>query len=410
VRNWAGNVTFAASQLHRPTTVEQLQQLVADSPRIHALGTGHSFNRIADTDGELATVADLDLPTVVDPHARTVRVAGGVRYAQLAVELEAQGWALPNLGSLPHISVAGACATGTHGSGNANQCLAAGAVAVEFVRADGELVTMTRDDPDFGGSVLALGALGIVTTLTLEVLPTFALRQDVWLDNPRDAVLDQLPAIMAAGYSVSLFANWRRPDVIDLVWVKSLADATPVDGREWGGRPAGTPQHPVIGEDPAAATEQLGVAGPWHARLPHFRAEFTPSVGHEQQTEYLLPREHGPAALRAVAGLPLQDVLQICEVRTIAADDLWLSPFGGRDTIAVHFTWVDDDARVQPAVTAVEAALAPFDPRPHWGKVFATDPATVRAHYPRLADFAALAARHDPDRCFGNAYLDRFVY
>lgn len=410
VQNWARNITFTAQTLHRPTTVDELQHLIAERPRIRALGTGHSFNRIADTEGELVSVADLDVPIVIDPEARTVEVGGGARFAELAVELDKAGWALPNLGSLPHISLAGACATGTHGSGVANRCLAAGVAGVDFVRADGELVRVSRGDADFGGSVLALGALGVVTRMTLDVVPTYDLRQEVWTDAPTDVVLDRLDEIMAAGYSVSLFTSWSQPDVIDMIWVKSAAGADAVDGHAWRARPASAPMHPIAGEDTSAATEQLGVPGPWHARLPHFRAEFRPSAGDEQQSEYLLPREHGAAALAAVRELSLASALQICEVRTVAADDLWLSPCHDRDTIAVHFTWVADDERVQPAVAQVEAALAPFDPRPHWGKVFAMDPAHVRAAYPRLDDFAALAARCDPDRRFGNAYLEAYVY
>jgi xylitol oxidase len=333
-----------------------------------------------------------------------------MRYAELAVELDAAGWALPNLGSLPHISVAGACATGTHGSGVGNRCLAAGASAIEFVRADGELVRTSRADPDFGGAVLALGALGVVTRLTLDIVPSYDLRQDVWLDAPLQVVLERLDEIMSAGYSVSLFTGWSRPDVVDMIWVKAPADAEPVDGRAWRARPAQEPMHPIAGEDTSAATEQLGVAGPWHARLPHFRAEFRPSAGDEQQSEYLVAREQGAAALAALREVDFGSSLQICEIRTIAADDLWLSPCQGRDTLALHFTWVADDARVRPAVAAVEAALAPFDARPHWGKVFAMDAADVRAHYPRLADFGAYAARCDPDRRFGNPYLEAYVY
>lgn len=411
VRNWAGNITFTARQVHRPRTVEQVQELVARTPRIRALGTAHSFNRIADTDGDFVTVADLDVPITIDPQRRTVDVGGGTRFAELAQTLHDQGWALPNMGSLPHISVAGAAATGTHGSGSTNRCLSAGAVAVEFVRPDGELVTVTADDPDFGGAVLSLGALGVVTRLRLAIVPTFELRQDVWLDAPTEAVLANLDEIMAAGYSVSLFTDWHRRDVIDKVWVKSRPDEYGrVDLAALGAHPADTPQHPITGQDTAAATEQLGVPGPWHERLPHFRVSFTPSAGDEQQTEYLLPREHGPAALAAVGEVPVQAALQVCEVRTIAADDLWLSPFSGRDSIAVHFTWMDDDALVQRAVAALDEALAPFDPRPHWGKVFGMAPDVVRGRYPQLERFRALAARHDPERRFGNDFLERYVY
>jgi xylitol oxidase len=410
LRNWAGNVTYTATRLHRPRTVEELQHLVATTPRIRALGTRHSFSRVADTDGDLVTVADIDVPIGIDADARTVEVGAGIRYGELAPVLDDAGWALPNLGSLPHISVAGACATGTHGSGDTLRCLATGAVAAQYVRADGELVTVTRDDPEFGGSVLALGALGVLTRLTLELVPAFELRQDVWLDAPLDTVLERFDEITSSGYSVSAFLSYDRPGIVDQLWVKSRPDREPVDGRAWGARAAEAAVHPVAGADTAAATEQLGVPGRWHARLPHFRLEYMPSAGEEQQTEYLLPREHGPAALAALQALDLRAALQVSEIRTIAADDLWLSPTHDRDSVAVHFTWVDDDVLVQPAVAAVEAALAPFEPRPHWGKVFRTDPDTVRAQYPKLPEFTALAARQDPEHRFGNAFLERFVY
>jgi xylitol oxidase len=355
-------------------------------------------------------VAGITGAPVLDEATMTVGTRAGATYGELSAHLAASGRALHNLGSLPHISVAGACATGTHGSGDANACLAAAAVAVEFVRGDGELVRMSAKDPAFPGSVLALGALGVVTRLTLGVEPAYEVRQDVWLDAPLATVVDQLADIMSSGYSVSLFTDWSRPDLIDKIWVKSRGDEEPPDGRQWSARRADAPQHPIAGADPSAATVQLGVAGSWHERLPHFRAEFTPSVGHEQQSEYLLPREHGPSALLALSGIDLRPALAVCEVRTVAGDELWLSPCHDRDTSAFHFTWVDDDELVQRAVTAVERALAPFDARPHWGKVFAMDPHDVAAHYPQLAEARKLAALHDPDRRFGNPFLERFLY
>jgi alditol oxidase len=278
------------------------------------------------------------------------------------------------------------------------------------VRADGELIEVVQDDPAFAGSVIALGALGIVTRLTLAVEPTYDMRQDVWLDAPVDTVLDDLDAVLSSGYSVSLFTDWSRRDVIDKIWVKSRELQPPPDGSRWGARPADAPQHPIAGHDPVAATQQLGAPGPWNERLPHFRIEFTPSSGDEQQSEYLVAREHGADAIRVVHDLDLTGVVQVAEFRAIAADGLWLSPFHDRASVGLHFTWVDDEAAVQTAVVAVEAALAPFDPRPHWAKVFRIEPAAVRAHYPRLRDFQALAATHDPDRKFGNDFLERFVY
>jgi xylitol oxidase len=327
----------------------------------------------------------------------------------VAAALHERGLALHNLGSLPHISVAGACATGTHGSGNGNRCLAAVATGVEFVRADGELIRLDRGDADFGGAVLALGALGIVTRLTLEAQPSYEIRQDVWLDAPLDTVLAHYGEITAAGYSVSLFSDPNTRGRIDQIWVKRRNEPA-ADGTRWGARPAEQDVHPIAGQDARAATEQRGRPGPWHERLPHFRPSFTPSSGDEQQTEYLLPREHAAAAIAAVHTLDLTHVLQVAEFRTIAADDLWLSPFHGRDSVAVHFTWHDDEAAVQQAIAQVEELLAPFDARPHWGKVFRVTRDELAHHYPRLPDFRALAARHDPDRKFGNAFLGAYVY
>jgi xylitol oxidase len=405
LRNWAGNVTYSADRLHEPRTVEELQEIVARSPRLRALGTGHSFNRIADSD-ELVTVRGL--PDSTDIRADRVVAPGGARYTELAAALYARGLALHNLGSLPHISLAGACATGTHGSGDHNGSLPTAVTAVEFVRADGELVTVEHTDPDFGGSVLALGALGVVTRMTLAVEPAYQIAQDVWVDAPLRTVLEHYDEITASGYSVSMFSS-GAPDRIDQIWIKRRG-AQATDGTPWGARPAEHAMHPIRHMDVRAATEQGGLPGPWHERLPHFRASFTPSVGDEQQSEYLIPRVHAAAAIAAVHGLDLGELLQVAEFRTIAADELWLSPAHGRATAALHFTWRNDPDAIAVAVAALEKALAPFEPRPHWGKVFAMSPDEVLRHYPRLAEFRALMARHDPNRKFGNPFLERYVY
>jgi xylitol oxidase len=410
ISNWAGNVTFSTDRLQAPTAVEQLQQIVAGAERIHALGTGHSFNRIADTDGELVTVRELPGGLEIDREGMVVTVPAGARYGEVAQALHERGLALHNLGSLPHISVAGACATGTHGSGNANQCLAGAVRGIEFVRADGELVAVAADEPSFPGSVIALGALGVVTRLTLAVEPTYDVAQDVWLDAPVERVVAAYDEITASGYSVSLFSWPEARDRVDQIWVKCRAGEPAVDGRAWGARPAETDVHPVIGQDSRAATEQRGIRGAWHERLPHFRASFTPSAGDEQQTEFLIPREHGAAAVAAVLALDLTAALQVAEFRTIAADDLWLSPYHGRATTGVHFTWHNDDDVVSAALEKVSAALAPFDPRPHWGKVFPTSRDELARHYPTLPEFRALVDRYDPGRKFGNDYLATYVY
>jgi alditol oxidase len=409
-RNWAGNVTFAATGLARPGTVTELQELIAAGGRLRPLGTGHSFNRIADSDGVQVSVAGLPHVVQVDPATATVEASAGLTFHQLATALDAQGWALANMGSLPHISLAGACATGTHGSGSALGCLAAGVRGVELVRPDGELVRLGADDPALPGAALSLGALGVVTRLRLAVEPRYRMRQQVQVDVPLERLLADLDAVMAAAYSVSLFSDWSDSGAVQSVWFKSRVGEE-VDTGRWGGRPAASAQHPLRGIDPAATTDQLGRPGPWHERLPHFRPEFTPSAGHEQQSEYLLPRQHGADAIAAVAALGLGAVLQVCEIRTVAADGLWLSPFHGRDSVAVHFTWRDEEELVDAAVRRVEEALAPYDPRPHWGKVFRLPPEQVRGHYAaELGRFRELAAAFDPERRLGNAFLASYVY
>ncbi|WP_346538858.1 FAD-binding protein [Micromonospora sp. DPT] len=405
-RNWAGNVTYSARSFHRPSTVDELRRLVAGSDRIRAVGTGHSFNRLGDTTGDLVSLAGLPPTVEVDRERGTVTVAAALRYGDLATRLHAEGLAVANLASLPHISVAGSVATGTHGSGDGNRNLAAAVAGLELVTADGDLLTVSRADGDrFAGMVVSLGALGVVTRVTLDVVPTFAIRQYVRRDLPAD----RLDAAFASAYSVSGFSTWRS-STVDQVWRKQLADQPPPPADWLGTTAAEAPLHPVPGLDPVHCTTQLGEPGPWHERLPHFRLGFTPSSGDELQSEYHLPRAAAAGALAALGGMRhrIAAVLQISELRTIAADDLWLSPNQGRDSLAIHFTWVDDAAAVLPVLAEVEQRLAPFAPRPHWGKVFTLDQPSVAAAFGRYADFAALLTELDPTGKFRTDLLDRY--
>jgi xylitol oxidase len=410
LRNWAGNLTYSAADVRRPRSVEELQELVASSRHVRAMGSRHSFSTVGDTAGVLVSTRDIGLVTEVDAGTATAVVPGAATYAEVSVRLEQDGWALPNLGSLPHISVAGACATGTHGSGVRNGCLATAVEAVEMVRGDGELVTVHSGEPDFPGVVVSLGSLGVVTSLTLRLEPTFDIAQDVLLDVPSDVVTEAGRELLGSAYSVSLFTTFQTPATVDSVWRKHRTDRGPASTETWGGRPADHPVHPIVGLDASSATEQLGRPGRWHERLPHFRAAFTPSVGDELQSEFLLPieslREVWPPLCEGSGRF--RDALQVMEVRTVAGDDLWLSPFQGRDTLAVHATWVSDWERVRPALTALEELVAPYDPRPHWGKVFAAwDAERIAAGYPQLPRFRDLADRLDPTGCFINDYARR---
>ena len=408
--NWAGNLTFSAARVHRPASLPELRTLVAGSRRVKALGSGHSFSDIADTDGDLLELSALPPEFDVDSATGTVRVAAAVRYAELARLLGTYDRALPNLASLPHISVAGSVATGTHGSGNANGGLGTSVRALELVTADGEIRVLSReaDGDRFDGAVVSLGALGVVTHLTLDTVPAYEVRQRVFTGLELADAAAHFDAVTGAAYSVSLFTDWRAPR-FGQVWLKQVAEAGD-PGIPWA-RPAARPMHPVPGMDPANCTAQDGEPGPWSERLPHFRSGFVPSSGEELQSEYLVPRAHALAALDALAELrgTIAAVLQVCEVRTVAADRLWLSPAYGRDTVALHFTWIKDPAAVRPVLGAIEAALAPLDPRPHWGKLFTTAPDRIRAAYPRMADFRALVEETDPAGKFGNAYLRRLL-
>jgi alditol oxidase len=400
--NWARNVTYGATEIHRPSSLDELRSVVAGAERIRALGTRHAFNRLADTSGSLVSVADLPRVIEVDSAKSTVRVAAGLRYAEVASHVD--GYALPNLASLPHISIAGACATATHGSGVKNGSLSTSVTGLEIVTADGDVINLVRGDPDFPGAVVNLGALGVVTALTLDLVPAFEVRQYVY-DGLSFA--EDLLGILGGAYSVSLFTDWGGP-VINQVWVKQrttdpefIVPATP----------AGGPRHPVPGMAVENCTQQMGVPGPWHERLPHFRPEFTPSSGAELQTEFMVSRADAINALYAVNEIRdrIHPVLQISEIRTIAADDLWLSPFYKRDTVSIHFTWIADTEAVLPVVTLVEEQLAPFAPRPHWAKLFTLAPEVVRSRYERLPDFQALARRFDPAGKFRNIFVDGLI-
>jgi alditol oxidase len=402
--NWAGNVAFRADGVYRPASLPLLRSLVARSRKVRVLGTGHSFNDIADTSGALVSVAALPGTVEIDTAAARVRVAAGMSYAELARRLHAKGYALPNLASLPHISVAGSIATATHGSGDSNGNLATAVAELEMVTADGDVVSLSRGLDGFPGAVVGLGALGVVVGVTLDIVPAFDVRQEVHEDVPFDAAAGHLFDIVSRAYSVSLFTRWREPR-IDQVWVKRLGRE---QGEEdwFGARPATEPRHPVPGMPAVPCTAQLGVPGPWFERLPHFRSDLTPSVGEELQSEYLLPRRHAVAALRALDAIRdrVAPVLQICEIRTVAADDLWMSPSYRRDTVALHFTWIKDTRAVPPVIRLIEERLAPFDPRPHWGKLF-----TLRPVYERLPDFLDLMRHFDPSGKFTNEFLDRHL-
>ena len=406
-RNWAGNLTYRAEALVAPRSLDELQEVVAGTERVRALGSRHSFTEISDTEGVLVSLAGLpDAASVeVDEESGTATVGAGAAYGAVGVELERRGWALATMASLPHISVAGAIATGTHGSGDATGSLASAVAGIDYVGADGEVRALRRGDPDFDGSVVALGALGILTRVTLDVEPTYAVRQDVYTGLSWSAVEQHFDAITSTGHSTSLFTRFDDSGIRQ-AWFKSrLADAP---GETFGAVAATGPLHMLDDAPTESVTDQTGVPGPWLDRLPHFRMEFTPSRGAELQSEYLVPRSSGLAAiteLRRLADL-MAPVIQVAEIRTVARDALWLSSSYDTDVVAFHFTWLLDEPAVYAVLPALEAALLPLGARPHWGKCFVARADELAPLYPRWDDFRRLRERQDPGGKFGNAFLD----
>lgn len=408
--NWSGTYHYHTDKVFQPTTVVEVQDAVRASAKVRGLGTRHSFNGIADSNA--AQISMLGLKDVtVDAASKMARVGAGARLGDLAVQIDKQGWALHNLPSLPHISIAGCCATGTHGSGAKNGNIATAVRSIEFVTADGNVHTLTRGkDAEFAGAVVGLGAPGIVTHMTLDLHPRFDMAQVVYRDLPFAELEHHLLDIMGAAYSVSLFTHWQNGRV-DQVWLKKLA--------EHGVAPAATPMfygakletqkvHPADGgNNVTACTDQGNIVGPWYQRLPHFKLEFTPSVGHEIQSEFFVPLEHGYEAIRAVETLrdEITPHLIVTELRAIAADDLWMSMAYQRTSLAIHFTWKAEEAAVMALLPKIEAKLAPFGARPHWAKVYTTPKATLRQRYPKMGDFEALVKKHDPQGKFINAFL-----
>src|ERR687898_490817 len=405
-RNWAGNYTYRAQKLHRPSTIEQLQEIISNAPCVRVLGSRHSFNDIVDS-SELITLEAMPMDVVVDHEAETVSLNAALKYGEVVHTLNEEGVALHNLASLPHISVAGAVATATHGSGQTNGNLATAVGGLELVTSGGEIIDASRGEPDFDGLVVGLGSLGAVTRITLEVEPAYEVRQRVFEGLSWEALFEHFDEITSCGYSVSVFTRWG--ETADQVWVKSRVRDEPeqVESELFGAVAAAVDRHPILGLEASPCTPQLGRPGFWSDRLPHFRMGFTPSSGKELQSEYLLPRRYAMEAIEAVRTLAhrIQPILQVSEIRAVAADRLWMSMNYGDDTVGIHFTWKPERDSVEDMLVQLEIALAPFEARPHWGKLFNADATAIAPLYERMPDFVRLVERLDPRGAFRNSWL-----
>ena len=415
LKNWAENLQFSTANVHYPESVEELQELVRKTSKMRVLGSRHSFNRIADSRENLISTQKLNKIVALDKDQGKITVEGGMKYGEICEYLHENGFALHNLASLPHISVAGSIATATHGSGVGNGNLASSVSGIEFVNAKGELIQITREDGDvFNGSVIGLGALGLITKVTLDLVPTFEVAQVVYRNLPIEALRDNFNTIMSLGYSVSLFLDWKN-NSINEVWVKKkIKEGENPDFPEvLFGAPMATENiHPVESISAESCTEQLGVPGPWYDRLPHFKMEFQPSAGKELQSEYFIPMENAYEALMAVNEMAdqISPHLFISEIRTVKGDELWMSPCYQQDSVAIHTTWKQEIPEVMALLPMMEQKLAPFNPKPHWAKLFTIPFVSLKKSYQRLKDFKALLESHDPNGKFRNDFVNQNIF
>jgi alditol oxidase len=414
--NWAGNLVYGTQRLREAASEDQLRSLLRSLDKVKVLGTRHCFNSIADSSHNLLSLKPMHGVVALDRGAHTVTVQAGITYGQLCPYLDSHGFALHNLASLPHISVAGACSTATHGSGQKNGNLATAVAGLEIVNAAGDVMKLSRkaDGEVFQGAVVGLGALGAITRITLDIQPTYMMRQYVYENLPLAQMKDHFDDIQSSGYSVSLFTDWQKQRLNE-VWIKSrIGDGQPFAAPQefFGAKLAARNLHPIAELSAENCTEQMGVPGPWYERLPHFRMGFTPSAGKELQSEYFVPRRNAVDAILAVERLRDQVTphLLISEIRTIAADDLWMSTCYRQPSVTIHFTWKPDWPAVSRVLPVIEKELSPFHPRPHWGKLFTLSPAVIRSRYDKLADFVQLATKYDPKGKFRNDFLNTYVF
>jgi alditol oxidase len=416
LKNWAENLTYSTAKLYSADTVDKAQAFIKQHTRLKALGTRHCFNTIADSKDTFLAMLPMNNVIALDETKMTVTVGGGIKYGELAPYLQSKGYALHNLASLPHISVAGACTTATHGSGVKNGNLSTQVQAIEFIKANGEIVKLSKgkDGDHFLGAVVGLGALGIITQLTLAIQPAYMAEQQVFQNLPLAQLRDHFEEIALSGYSVSLFTDWQT-EYINEVWVKNKvtdAKAPELIPVFFGAKAATQNLHPIVELSAENCTEQMGLPGPWYERLPHFRMGFTPSSGKELQAEFFIPKEHAVEAILAIQkmGKKIGPYLFISEIRTIEADDFWMSPCYHQPSIAIHFTFKQHIPEVMALLPLIEKTLAPFNAKPHWGKIFTMAPARLKALYSKMDDFKKLAKEFDPSGKFRNDFLNKNIF
>jgi alditol oxidase len=416
LKNWAGNIEYSTDNVHYPKSLDEVKSIVKKCKKLRALGSKHSFNRVADSIDNQISLEHLNKVISLDEMNHTVTVEGGIKYGELAPYLHQRGYALQNLASLPHITVAGAVTTATHGSGVKVGNLATAVSGIEFIDAEGEEIQLTRKDnrEEFNGAVVAIGGMGIVTKLTLDLLPSFEMTQVVYMNLPMQALEKNMLTVLSSGYSVSLFTNWANRNISE-VWLKDRAEngaKRTILPEFYGAKAATENVHPVIAQSAETVTDQMGIQGPWYERMPHFKMGFKPSTGKELQSEYFVGIEHAYEAMMAIEKLheKITPHLFITEIRTVKADDLWMSPCYKKDSVAFHFTWKQEIQEVNAIIPLIEQALAKFNPRPHWAKIFTMSPTVLRSRIEKLEDFKELLLKYDPNGKFRNEFMNKNLY
>ncbi|CAE8614106.1 unnamed protein product [Polarella glacialis] len=376
---------------------------------------------------------------------KTIRVGGGATFTQLVQKLSGSGLALQNVPALPQFTVAGAVATGTHGSSGVDPVTgkaklgsqASQVISIEMVVADGSIMEFSRKqhggvDGEFEGTVVSMGCLGVVVSLTLELVPDFIVRQRVYVQWPHPApswsyraIIDNFEELLTSCDSFSAFVDWPTQQagmlvLRDFVEPRSAPLEAMLLPQEWhGGHLITEPLPPLLSAVDNAKPFRTTSQGPWHDVLFWYMEDleaFGPQAPEELQFEWFVPLAAARPALEVVAetargwaGLALY-----CELRAVRRDDLWLSPstVDGCDSLAIAFGFdKHQEARAIAAAGSLEKQLGQFHARPHWGKLTSLSPIALRDLYgPALVKFKALCKKYDPPGKFRNRWANRFIF
>uniref|UniRef100_A0A915D0Y3 FAD-binding PCMH-type domain-containing protein n=1 Tax=Ditylenchus dipsaci TaxID=166011 RepID=A0A915D0Y3_9BILA len=418
--NWGGNFNFSTQDIKYPTTTAGVQQLVKECKgKIRPVGTRHSFSEIANTNDTLICLVHMNLILSVDPSVPSVTVQAGITYTDLIPFLQSIGLAIPMMASLGEISIAGAINTAVHGSGAGIGNLATQVLGLQMVLADGSVVQYSKgqNDTELAAATVGLGALGIVTQVTLQAQPTYNLAINVF-ENMDMSVLDtQLYNITHSGYAINMWSTFGTPGVLDQVWITTKVDSNGVNAygnvSQLYGAPAATAQSsPIAALPPTYVVPQMGIVGPYYERLTDYDLGLSGQEGQQTQSEYYVDFDDFVPALKALQTLSaeINAVVYVALFRITEKDELWMSPQYKKTTMAIHFSWQPKLDQVMALLPKIEAALAPFNPIPHWGKLYTLKPEQYLPLLPKYPEWREQVELHDPTHKFRNKWLEENIF